>query len=347
MLLPIYLYGQPVLRKVAENVPADYPELPKLAENMFATMDKASGVGLAAPQVGLALRMFVVDGDALSEDYPECSGFRRCMVNPEMIEESEETDTKDEGCLSIPGIYEPVKRPTWIVMKYLDENLVEHQERIEGFAARMTLHEYDHLDGKMFIEHVSPIRISRDYQNMFTQLQKDKHTKADKEAVRFLKEKIESGRNFIDAIRQRNETLLNTMRAIAFFQKDYFLMGDDCYLKPMILEDIAKITGTDPSTISRVSNSKYVQTDFGIIPLKHFFSESLKNMDGEDISTKEIKKQLRSIVDQEDKMHPYTDDQLVEKLQELGYSIARRTIAKYRDQLNIPITGQRKRLKNT
>ena len=158
MLLPIYLYGQPVLRKVAENVPADYPELPKLADNMFATMDKASGVGLAAPQVGLALRMFVVDGDALSEDYPECSGFKRCMVNPEIIEESEETDTKDEGCLSIPGIYEPVKRPTWIVMKYLDENLVEHQERIEGFAARMTLHEYDHLDGKMFIDHVSPIR---------------------------------------------------------------------------------------------------------------------------------------------------------------------------------------------
>lgn len=158
MLLPIYLYGQPVLRKVAENVPVSYPELPALAENMFATMNKASGVGLAAPQVGLAIRMFVVDGNELSEDYPECKDFKRCMINPEILEESEETDTKDEGCLSIPGIYEPVKRPTWIVVKYLDENLVEHQERIEGFAARMTLHEYDHLDGKMFIDHVSPIR---------------------------------------------------------------------------------------------------------------------------------------------------------------------------------------------
>lgn len=158
MLLPIYLYGQPVLRKVAENVPADYPELPKLAENMFATMDKASGVGLAAPQVGLALRMFVVDGNGLAEDYPECMGYKRCMINPEILEQSEETDTKDEGCLSIPGVYETVKRPTWIVVKYLDENLVEHQERVEGFAARMTLHEYDHLDGKMFIDHVSPIR---------------------------------------------------------------------------------------------------------------------------------------------------------------------------------------------
>lgn len=158
MLLPIYLYGQPVLRKVAGEVPSDYPELPKLAENMFATMDKASGVGLAAPQVGLAIRMFVVDGNGLAEDYPECAGYKRCMINPEILEQSEETDVKDEGCLSIPGVYESVKRPTWIVVKYLDENFVEHQERVEGFAARMTLHEYDHLDGKMFIDHVSPIR---------------------------------------------------------------------------------------------------------------------------------------------------------------------------------------------
>ena len=158
MLLPIYLYGQPVLRKVAEDVKPDYPELEKLAENMFATMEKASGVGLAAPQVGLSIRMFVVDGNGLAEDYPECEGFKRCMINPVIIEESEETDTKDEGCLSIPGVYESVKRPKWIVVKYLDEKLAEHTERIEGFAARMTLHEYDHLDGQMFIDHVSPIR---------------------------------------------------------------------------------------------------------------------------------------------------------------------------------------------
>lgn len=158
MILPIYLYGQPVLRKVAEDVPADYPNLQKLAEDMFLTMDKASGVGLAAPQVGLAIRMFVVDGNGLAEDYAECAGFKRCMINPEILEESEDTDTKDEGCLSIPGVYESVKRPTWIVVKYLDENLEEHTERIEGFAARMTLHEYDHLDGHMFIDHVSAIR---------------------------------------------------------------------------------------------------------------------------------------------------------------------------------------------
>lgn len=158
MILPIYLYGQPVLRKEAEEVPENYPELVTLAENMFATMEKANGVGLAAPQVGLALRMFVVDGNGLAEDFPECSGVRRCMINPEIVEQSDETNSKDEGCLSIPGIYESVKRPNWIVINYLDEHLEEHEERLEGFAARMVLHEYDHLDGKMFIDHVSPLR---------------------------------------------------------------------------------------------------------------------------------------------------------------------------------------------
>lgn len=158
MILPIYLYGQSVLRKEAEEVPEDYPNLPTLAENMFVTMEKANGVGLAAPQVGLALRMFVVDGNGLAEDYPECLGVRRCMINPEIVDQSKETNVKDEGCLSIPGIYEAVKRPDWIVINYLDEHLQEHEERLEGFAARMVLHENDHLDGKMFIDHVSPLR---------------------------------------------------------------------------------------------------------------------------------------------------------------------------------------------
>lgn len=158
MLLPIYLYGQAVLRKEAQDVTADYPELKTLVENMFQTMAKANGVGLAAPQVGLALRLFVVDGNGLEEDYPECLNFRRCMINPEILEESEETNIKDEGCLSIPGIYESVKRPDWIVVRYLDENFEQHEEKITGFAARMTLHEYDHLDGTMFIDHVSPLR---------------------------------------------------------------------------------------------------------------------------------------------------------------------------------------------
>lgn len=158
MILPIYLYGMNVLRKEAETVGADYPELPKLAEDMFLTMEKANGVGLAAPQVGLSIRMFVVDGNGLAEDYPECLGYKRCMINPEIVEEADTFNTKDEGCLSIPGVYESVKRPDWIVVRYLDEKLEQHEERVEGFAARMTLHEYDHLDGKMFIDHVSPLR---------------------------------------------------------------------------------------------------------------------------------------------------------------------------------------------
>ena len=158
MLLPIYLYGQAVLRKEAQDVPADYPDLKTLAANMFQTMEKANGVGLAAPQVGLALRMFVVDGNGLESDFPECKDFRRCMINPEIIEQSKETNVKDEGCLSVPGIYESVKRPDWIVIRYKDEDMVEHEEKVTGFAARMTLHEYDHLDGKMFIDHVSPLR---------------------------------------------------------------------------------------------------------------------------------------------------------------------------------------------
>ena len=158
MILPIYLYGQAVLRKEATEVPADYPDLATLVANMFQTMEKANGVGLAAPQVGLALRMFVVDGNGLAEDYPECQGVRLCMINPEIVEASTETNDKEEGCLSIPGVYESVKRPNWIVINYLDENMAEHEERYEGFAARMILHEYDHLDGKMFVDRVSPLR---------------------------------------------------------------------------------------------------------------------------------------------------------------------------------------------
>lgn len=158
MVLPIYLYGQQVLRKEAQPVPADYPELEQLAQDMFQTMEKANGVGLAAPQVGLALQMFVVDGSGLVEDYPECAGVRRCMINPEIVEASEELLVKEEGCLSIPGIYENVKRPSWIVIRYQDEHLEQHEERLTGFAARMVQHEFDHLAGRMFIDHVNPMR---------------------------------------------------------------------------------------------------------------------------------------------------------------------------------------------
>ena len=158
MILPIYLYGQPVLRKVAEDITPDYPQLKELIENMFETMYNAEGIGLAAPQIGLAIRLVVIDLDALSEDYPEYKDFRRVYINAEVLETSDEKDSMDEGCLSLPGIHEKVTRPTRIHVRYLDENFVEHDEWVEGFLARAMQHEFDHLEGKVFSDHLSHLR---------------------------------------------------------------------------------------------------------------------------------------------------------------------------------------------
>ena len=160
----------------------------------------------------------------------------------------------------------------------------------------------------------------------------------------FAKQKVDSARWFIDAIKQRQETLLTTMQAIVSYQYEFFLEGDDIYLKPMILKDIADITGYDISTISRVSNSKYVQTEFGVYPIKYFFSESMTTDSGEEVSTREIKKILQECVDQEDKSKPLNDEALAALLKTKGYNIARRTVAKYREQLNIPVSRLRKEL---
>ena len=154
MILPIYLYGQPVLRKVAEDITPDYPQLAELIENMFETMYNAEGIGLAAPQIGLAIRLVVIDLDVLSDDYPEYKDFRRVYINAEILETSDDTDTMDEGCLSLPGIHEKVTRPTRIHVKYLDENFVEHDEWVEGFLARAMQHEFDHLEGKVFSDQI-------------------------------------------------------------------------------------------------------------------------------------------------------------------------------------------------
>lgn len=158
MILPIYVYGQPVLRKVAEDISPDYPELEELIENMFETMYKAEGVGLAAPQIGLPIRVVVIDLDVLSEEYPEFKNFKKAFINPHILETSGEEVSMDEGCLSLPGIHESVKRKNKIRVKYADENLVEHEEEIEGYLARVMQHEFDHLEGKMFIDHISPLR---------------------------------------------------------------------------------------------------------------------------------------------------------------------------------------------
>jgi len=157
MILPIYLYGQPVLRKEAEEI-ENTPELNQFIADMFETLMQAEGCGLAAPQVGKPWRLFVIDADELAEDYPECKGFKKVFINPEMIEESEETCSYSEGCLSLPGISENVVRPTTIKINYQDENFVEHEEEFTGFQARIIQHEYDHLEGHVFTDRISPIR---------------------------------------------------------------------------------------------------------------------------------------------------------------------------------------------
>ena len=155
---PIYTYGQPVLRKVAEDIAPDYPDLKELIANMFETMDNAEGVGLAAPQIGLPIRVVVINLDVLSDDLPEYKGFRKAFINAHILEVSGEEESMEEGCLSLPGIHETVKRGNKIHVQYLDENLEAHDEVVEGYLARVMQHEFDHLEGKMFIDHLSPLR---------------------------------------------------------------------------------------------------------------------------------------------------------------------------------------------
>lgn len=158
MILPIYTYGQPVLRKETETIDPTYPNIKDIVINMFETMYNAEGVGLAAPQIGLSIRLLVIDADVVSDSYPECTGFRRVMINPEITERSEEAITQEEGCLSFPGIHEKVTRATRIRVRYSDEDFQEHDEVIEGFAARIVQHEFEHLEGHVFIDNISPIR---------------------------------------------------------------------------------------------------------------------------------------------------------------------------------------------
>ena len=202
----------------------------------------------------------------------------------------------------------------------------------------------DGLQLTLNTRNIPDLRLSRMYNGMLDAY-KNKKDKQNKEAVSFVKQKLESAKWFIDAIKQRQTTMMLTMEAILDFQRDYFLSwGDETSLNPMILKDIAEKTGLDISTISRVANSKYVQTPFGILPLKFFFSEGLLTYSGDEVSTHEIKKILQDCVDGEAKRMPLNDDELVAILQDKGYLIARRTVAKYREQLNIPVARLRKEL---
>lgn len=159
MILPIYIYGQPVLRKVAEDIPTDYPNLNELIRDMFETLTESEGVGLAAPQIGKAIRVVVIDLDVLSDDLPEYKDFRRAYINPHIVEyDDTETEAMEEGCLSLPAIHEKVTRPTRIRVSYLDADLQPHDEWVDGYLARVMQHEFDHLDGKVFVDRISPLR---------------------------------------------------------------------------------------------------------------------------------------------------------------------------------------------
>jgi len=196
-------------------------------------------------------------------------------------------------------------------------------------------------------KNIPELRISKTYADMLHSFHPghSNHSREQKEALSFVKQKLDSARWFIDAIKQRQNTLMVTMNAIVSYQREYFIEGDETKLRPMILKDIADETGLDISTISRVANSKYVQTNFGIYPLKYFFSEGMQTESGEEVSTREIKKILQDVIGNEEKRHPLTDEKLAEILKEKGYHIARRTVAKYREQLNIPVARMRKELK--
>ncbi|MDL2306146.1 RNA polymerase sigma-54 factor, partial [Bacteroides sp. OttesenSCG-928-D19] len=191
---------------------------------------------------------------------------------------------------------------------------------------------------------VPELRMNRDFAQIFNEHVRNKanQTKEARDAMMFLKQKMDAAQGFIDAVKQRQHTLMTTMQAIVDLQRPFFLEGDESLLRPMILKDVAERTGLDISTISRVSNSKYAQTNYGIYSLKYFFSDGYVTEDGEEMSVREIKNILRECIESEDKKKPYTDDELAEVLKAKGYPIARRTVAKYRQQLNIPVARLRK-----
>lgn len=190
---------------------------------------------------------------------------------------------------------------------------------------------------------VPELRVNKKYAELLMDA-KGSSERAQREAVTFVRQKLDSAKWFIEALKQRQNTLKKTMQAILDYQYDYFVSGDESYLRPMVLKDIAEITGFDISTISRVVNSKYIETHFGVFPLKYFFSEGMENSEGEEVSTRELKKALQKCVDNEDKKKPLTDEQLVLEMEKHGYKVARRTIAKYRSQLGIPLARWRREL---
>jgi RNA polymerase sigma-54 factor len=269
-----------------------------------------------------------------------------------------------------------------IISKYFDEFTKKHYEKIQrslgidddtlkaaiqvivrlnprpGFVAETSAGGENYITPDFFVQNnagnleltlnsrnAPDLRVSEHYRDMLVDYEKgSKKDKRQKEAVLFIKQKLDAAKWFIDAIKQRQNTLLSTMGAILQYQHAFFLSGDETDLKPMILKDIAEKTGLDISTVSRVANSKFVQTEFGTYRLKFFFSESMQTESGEEVSTREVKKILSEMLEQEDKKNPLSDEKLTDMLTERGYNIARRTVAKYREQLNVPVARLRKKL---
>jgi RNA polymerase sigma-54 factor len=247
--------------------------------------------------------------------------------------------TEDELKSAIEEVLKLNPKPGGV---YNDPFSKSSQPIIPDFILELSEDGFDlHLNSRNLPE----LRLSTAYNQMLQSYSKDKSQKREmRDAVQFVKQKIDSAKWFIDAIKQRQNTLLLTMNAILEYQKEYFIDGDETKLRPMILKDVAEMTGFDISTVSRVANSKFIQTHFGIMPLKYFFSEGLQTDTGEEVSTREIKRILQDCIDNEQKRKPLTDERLTEILQEKGYQIARRTVAKYREQLNIPVARLRKEI---
>ncbi len=221
------------------------------------------------------------------------------------------------------------------------------EDRSNGYVIPDFILNNDNGDLKLTLNsrNAPDLKISNDYVDMMRDYNKSKKKdRKEKEAILFIKQKIDSAKWFIDAIKQRQQTMMNSMQAILEYQYAFFLTGDETRLKPMILKDIAEITGLDISTISRVAHSKFIQTEFGTFQLKYFFSESIKTEAGEEVSTREVKKILNDLIVDEDKRKPLSDQKLTDTLVQKGYNIARRTVAKYREQLNIPVARLRKEL---
>ena len=226
-------------------------------------------------------------------------------------------------------------------------SIIESQRTTQYIVPDFTISTYDNqLELSLNSRNAPDLRINKTYANMLETMAetKGKADKRQKEAVMFVRQKLDGAKWFIDAIKQRQNTLLVTMEAIMEYQKEFFLTGDEAKLKPMILKDIAEIVELDISTISRVANSKYVQTPYGTYMLKYFFSESLQNEAGEEVSTREVKRIMQDCINEENKSKPLTDEELAAILKEKGYNIARRTVAKYREQLDIPVARLRKEL---